>query len=146
MKKQAGKRILSLFLTLVMLFTMCPITVSAATDLTVSGGTITLPSGITLGPLTLTKAEIYTQSGYNPVPVESAVMDGTTIDVVLAKDTDPSLAIMAGFSAANTGQFMLSTQSNTNKCTLSNGVGQMEIGLAAMSGGIRSLPKAASHP
>ena len=40
------KRIISMLLVLVMVLGMVPMQVFAATDLTVSGGTITLPAGM----------------------------------------------------------------------------------------------------
>ena len=55
------KKILSVLLTLIMVIGMMPCQISAATDLTWSGGTITLASGTTVGSATLTVLSIYKQ-------------------------------------------------------------------------------------
>lgn len=69
-----------------------PSTVSEGdTELTVSGATITMASGSMAGPMTLTSFSIYKQNDYKKAPVIlSATQNGTTVNVTLAEDTDPS--------------------------------------------------------
>ena len=122
------KRIISMLLVLVMVLGMVPMQVFAATDLTVSGGTITLPAGMIVGPATLTKLDVYTQGDYTPVSITGATLDGNTINVVLADTTNPSAAIQAGFSSTG------GTVSHSgNKCTLAGGTGQMTVKLTAFT-------------
>ena len=110
-----------------MVLGMLPMTALAAgTELTVS----TSSSGYTqvniieqsVGSGKLQYFQVYLQSTYGKVSVDSATQDGMTIDVVLAEGTDPSAALQVGFNG--TGLGFPQTQSG-NKCTLENGSGAM---------------------
>lgn len=90
----------------------------AGTELTVSGGTITLASGTVVGSATLTKMEVYTQGDYAAASIVSAVQNGNSIDVILADTTNPAAALQIGLACTG-GVVNLSG----NKCTLNAGQG-----------------------
>ena len=114
------KKFLSVLLTLIMVISMMPYPISAATDLTWSGGTITLASDTTVGNVTLKTLAIYKQGAYTNYPeIASATQDGNTINITLAEGTDPSYPLQMGFSP--TGSSTISHSGNT--CTLQNGEG-----------------------
>ena len=120
------KKILSVFLTLIMVISMIPCQISAATttDLAWSGGTITLASDTKVGSLVLKTLSIYKQGAYTDYPeIVSVTQDGTTIDITLAEGTDPSYPLQMGFSPA-TGA-TISHSGNT--CTLQNGEGTANV-------------------
>ena len=95
------------------------------TELTVSGGTITLASGSAIGSATLTTLSIYKQGEYTSYPtITGATQNGTVIDVTLAEDTDLSYPLQAGFSCS-TG----AVKQSGNTCTLENGQGTMSVSL-----------------
>ena len=111
------KRIFSFLLVLVMVLGMVPVQVFAATDLTWSGGTITLASGTKVGSASLATLSIYKKNATSVVPTITGVtQDGNTINITLAEGTDPSFPIQMGFSA--TGVYI---QNSGNTCTLTNG-------------------------
>lgn len=90
----------------------------AGTELTVSGGTITLASATVVGSATLTKMEVYTQGDYAAASIVSAVQNGNSIDVILADTTNPAAALQIGLACTG-GVVNLSG----NKCTLNAGQG-----------------------
>ena len=121
------KRILSLFLAFVMILTMLPTQVLAAeTELTFNEGTINLAPGTAINgqgaTAILSTLSIYTQGDYTPVSIEKATQDGTTINVILSAETDPSAALQAGFTTSTSG---ITLKHSNNTCTLINGVGSM---------------------
>ena len=119
------KKILSVLLTLIMVISMMPYQISAATDLTWNGGTITLASGTTVGSATLTALSIYKQGATSNYPeIASATQDGTTINITLAEGTEPSYPLQMGFSAGNAY-----VQQTGNTCTLKNGKGTATVAL-----------------
>ncbi len=118
------KKILSVFLTFIMVISMIPYQISAATDLTWSGGTITLASGTKVGSAVLKTLAIYKQGAYTDYPeIASVTQDGNTIDITLAEGSDPSYPLQMGFAA--TGNTVLSHAGNT--CTLQNGQGTASV-------------------
>ncbi len=120
MKK--GKRyskLMSLLLAVCMVFTMMP-AVAWAADLPVSGGSVNIEDR-TVGGYSLQTLDVYLQGSFEPVSILSAAQNGTTIDILLSDDTDPSAALQVGFAGSGTGTISHSG----NKCTLSNGTGQM---------------------
>ena len=117
------KKILSVLLTLIMVISMMPCQIWAATDLTWNGGTITLASGTTVGSATLTALSIYKQGATSNYPeIASATQDGTTINITLAEGTDPSYPLQMGFSAGSAY-----AQQTGNTCTLKNGKGTATV-------------------
>ena len=124
------KRIISMLLVLVMVLGMVPVTAfAAAVELPVSEGTVDITDA-TVGPYTITTLSVYLQGSYDPVSILSATQDGTTINVVLGEDTDPSAALQAGFGGTGNAQL----QHSGNKCTLSNGKGTMNYSFAVRTG------------
>lgn len=100
------------------------------TELSVSGGTITMAPNSTLGPATLTTLSIYKQNAYTEIPIIlGATQNGTTINVVLAEDTDPSYPLQAGFACSGG-----SLRQSGNKCTLNAGQGTMSVVLTVYPG------------
>ena len=117
------KKILSVLLTLIMVISMMPCQIWAATDLTWNGGTITLASGTTVGSATLTALSIYKQGATSNYPeIASATQDGTTTNITLAEGTDPSYPLQMGFSAGSAY-----AQQTGNTCTLKNGKGTATV-------------------
>ena len=99
------------------------------TELTVSGGTITLAAGSVVGSVTLTKMDVYTQGDFAAVSIVSAVQNGNTIDIILADTTNPAAALQVGIGC--TGGVV---NQSGNKCTLNAGQGTMVISLTAYPG------------
>ena len=97
------KRLLSFALVFVMVLGMLPAQAFAAeAELTWSGNTITLASGTTVGSATLTGLLIYKQGATSTFPeITGVTQDGTTLNVTLAEDTDPSYPLQAGFTAGS---------------------------------------------
>lgn len=120
------KRLLSFALAFVMVLGMLPAQAfAAATELTWSGGTVTLASGTMVGSATLTALSVYKQGAASTVPtITGATQDGTTINITLAEDTDPSYPLQVGFSAGSAY-----VQNSGNTCKLTNGQGQMSVSL-----------------
>ena len=118
------KRLLSFALVFVMVLGMLPAQAfAAAAELTWSGNTITLASGTTVGSATLTGLLIYKQGATSTFPeITGVTQDGTTLNVTLAEDTDPSYPLQAGFTA---GSYYVQNINNT--CTLKNGQGTMTV-------------------
>lgn len=118
------KRLLSFALAFVMVLGMLPAHAFAAeAELTWSGNTITLASGTTVGSATLTGLLIYKQGATSTFPeITGVTQDGTTLNVTLAEDTDPSYPLQAGFTA---GSYYVQNINNT--CTLKNGQGTMTV-------------------
>ena len=115
------KRIISFLLAFIMLVGMLPVSVFAASaEVPVSGGRVDI-TDTAVGSYTLQYLDVYLQSTYAAVNIVSATQDGTTINVVLSEDTDPTAALQAGFGGSGQGTL---SHSN-NKCTLSNGTGSM---------------------
>ena len=130
------KRILSILLVLVMVLGMVPMQVFAATDLTWSGGTITLASGTKVGSASLTTLSIYKKNATSVVPTITGVtQDGNTINITLAEGTDPSFPIQMGFSA--TGVYI---QNSGNTCTLTNGKGTATVTVQAKAAPAPNAP------
>ena len=136
-KKLVGRRLLALLLTLTMLLRMIPVTAfGAETELSWSGGTITQASGTTVGSATLTTLAIYKQGAHTTAPVITGVtQDGTTINITLAEDTDPSYPLQMGFGmnggyAANSG----------NTCTLVNGQGTAVVTVQCKPANVPNAP------
>ena len=123
------KRILSILLTLVLLLGMLPVQTLAASNLAVNGGTITLNQ--VYGNMKITELNISNNGSGDPIVVDSATVDGSTIYVVLAQGTSPTASLKAVFSATGI-QTTLSHQNNT--CTLENGSKTITVSLLAMSG------------
>jgi len=123
-KKLVGRRLMALILTVTMLLGMVPVTAfGTETELTWSGGKINLLQGTTVGTYALNTLEIYKQNAYPTVPeITGVTQDGTTINITLAEDTDPSYPLQMGFGPS-TGQL---TQTGT-KCTLDNGQGTASV-------------------
>ena len=118
------KKILSVFLTLIMVISMMPCQISAATDLTWDGGTITLASGTKVGSVELKTLDIYKQGAYTNYPeIASVTQDGNTINITLAEGTDPSYPLQMGFSPANS----VALTHSGNTCTLQNGEGTASV-------------------
>ncbi|WP_455677374.1 hypothetical protein, partial [Pseudoscardovia suis] len=115
------KRIISMLLVLVMAFGMMPMQVFAAeVDLPINGNKVDIVDA-TAGPYTVQNLEIYKQTTYEAVSILSAIQDGSTINIVLAADTDPSAALQVGLTGSGQGMLLHSG----NKCTLSGGTGTM---------------------
>ncbi len=123
-----SKRILSFFLSLMMIFGMLPTAASAeASVLSWNGGTITLAPGTTVGSYTLTTLSIYKQGATSTFPaIANVTQDGATINITLAEGTDPSYPIQMGFSG-NGGY----VQNSGNTCKLKNGKGTATVTLQA---------------
>ena len=124
------KRIISMLLVLIMLLGVMPLRAfAAAVELPVSEGTVDITDA-TAGPYKLTALSVYLQSSYEPLSILSATQNGTTIDIVLGEDTDPSAALQAGLSGSGQGTL----QHSGNKCTLSGGKGTMNYSFAVRTG------------
>ena len=124
------KRIIAMLLAIVMLVGNVPLRAFAAVaDLPVSEGSVDITDA-TVGPYTVSSLSVYLQGSYAPVSILSATQDGTTVDIVLAADTDPAAALQAGFVGSGQGQL----QHSGNKCTLSNGKGTMNYTFAVRMG------------
>ena len=122
------KRLLSLFLALVMTCSLLPAEVLAAeTELSWSGNTIALAHGTTIGSYTFTKLQIFKQNATSMYPaIKSVTQDGNTINIILEEDTDLSYPIQMGFSGDGGV-----VQNVNNKCTLSNGTGTATVSVQA---------------
>ena len=122
------KRLLSLFLALVMTCSLLPAEVLAAeTELSWSGGTITLASGTKIGNFSLTTLSIYKQNATSMYPaIKSVTQDGNTINIILEEDTDLSYPLQMGFSG-NGGY----VQNANNTCTLNKGKGTATVAVQA---------------
>lgn len=95
----------------------------AETELTWSGGTITLATSTMVGDATLMTLQIYKQGATSSYPtITNATQDGTTINITLAEDTDPSYPIQLGFGA---GSAYVQNQNNT--CRLKDGKGTATV-------------------
>lgn len=124
------KRLLSLTLAFVMVLGMLPVQAfAAAVELPVSGGRVDITDAAA-GPYTLQYLDIYEQGSYAAVSIVSATQDGSTIDIVLAAETDPSAALQAGLSGGGQG----SLSHSGNKCTLSGGTGTMTYSFTVRMG------------
>ena len=124
------KRIFALLLAFIMLVGMLPVSVFAASaEVPVSGGRVDI-TDTAVGSYTLQYLDVYLQSTYAAVNIVSATQDGTTINVVLSEDTDPTAALQAGFGGSGQGTL---SHSN-NKCTLSGGSGSMTYSVAVRLG------------
>ena len=124
------KRIISMLLVLILVLGMVPVTAfAAAVELPVSEGSVDVTDAA-VGPYTITTLSVYLQGSYDPVSILSATQDGTTINIVLGEDTDPSAALQAGFGGSGQGQL----QHSGNKCTLSNGKGTMNYSFVVRTG------------
>ncbi len=113
-----SKKILSALLALVMIIGMMPMTIAASLPITDNKIDI---DDKQVGPYTLKYLEVYLQDSYVPVSIVSAEQNGTTIDIVLSADTEPSAKLQAGLSGTGSGTL----QHKSNKCTLENGAGTM---------------------
>ncbi len=124
------KRILALLLAMVMIFGMLPVTAfAAAVELPIDGGVVDITDAAA-GPYTISTLSVYLQGSYEPVSILSATQDGTTINIILAEDTDPSAALQAGLGGSGQGTL----QHSGNKCTLSNGTGTMNYSFTVRLG------------
>ena len=126
MYKPTARKLLSLLLAAMLLFGLLPVTAAAA-DVPVSDNVI----DVTDNQITVFKVTHLSISG---AVVVSAAENGTTIDVVLAGDTDPSAKLTATFTGASNGG-VLNHVNNSNVCTLSNGSGTMHVSVMPMAGG-----------
>ncbi|MBQ8836104.1 MAG: S-layer homology domain-containing protein [Clostridia bacterium] len=122
------KKIVSLLLSMVMMLSMLPITIGAA-ELPINGNKLDIADQ-QVGPFTLQYLEVYLQESYLPVSIVSAEQNGTTIDIALSPDTDPSAMLQAGFG----GTGMATLSHSNNKCTLSDGNGTMTCSVTAFQG------------
>ena len=113
---------------MVMLLCTLPIITNAA-ELPINGNKLDIIDQ-QVGPYTLKYLEVYLQGSYAPVSIISAEQSGTTIEIALSPDTDPSANLQAGFSGA--GNATLSH--GGNKCTLSDGNGTMDCTVTAFQG------------
>jgi len=122
------KRLLSLFLALVMTCSLLPAEILAAeTNLSWSGGTITLASGTAVGSYTLTTLAIYRQGAISNYPeITNVTQNGNTINIILEEDTDLSYPLQMGFSG-NSGY----VQNANNTCTLNKGKGTATVAVQA---------------
>ena len=119
------KRVFALFIAFIMILCMLPTQVFAAsTELSWSGGTITLASGTKVGSVELKTLDIYKQGAYTNYPeIASVTQDGNTINITLAEGTDPSYPLQMGFSPANS----VALTHSGNTCTLQNGEGTASV-------------------
>ena len=102
-------------------------------------------SGIANGNvIDITDKTVYERSSWksvvNHITIEGATVvsaseNGTTVDIVLDSDTDPSAALKATF--AHTTKALTWSQNNYN-CTLSGGSGTMQVTVSAKRGGSMS--------
>jgi len=100
------------------------------TELTVSGGSITMAPGTTLASATLTNISVYKQGAYQSYPtITGAIQNGTTIDVTLADTTDPSYPLQVGFGCSSGA-----LKQSGNTCTLVSGQGTMVVKLELYPG------------
>ena len=131
------KRLLSLFLALVMTCSLLPAEILAAeTNLSWSGGTITLASGTAVGSYTLTTLAIYRQSATSNYPeITNVTQDGNTINITLAEGTELAYPLQMGF-AGNGGY----VQHQGNTCTLSNGIGTASVTIQAKAAPVPNAP------
>ncbi len=130
------KKILSVFLTIVMIIGLLPCQISAATDLTWNGGTITLASGTTVGSATLKTFDIYKKGAYTNYPeIVNVTQDGNTINITLAEGTDHSYPLQMGFSMG--GGY---TQNTGNTCTLKNGQGTATVTVTCKPSSVGNAP------
>jgi len=121
------KKLLSVFLTIVMLIGILPYQISAATELSWNDGTITLASGTAVGSYTLNTLSIYKQGASSTFPaITEVTQDGNTINITLAEGTDYSYPLQMGF--AGTGGYV---QHVGNTCTLKNGKGTATVTISA---------------
>ena len=141
------KKVLSLLLSMAMIFCILPLAASASTQLSVNGAVIDIEDS-QAGPYTLKTLEVYLQGTFAPVSIVSAEQDGTKIDIVLSDDTDPSAKLQAGF--VGSGQGVLQHMGNT--CTLENGEGTMNyqfrvaMGPQAVAGGTYTINFTTEEP
>ena len=121
------KRILAFLLAALMLLGMMPVRAFAATNLSWSGGTITLAADTKIGSYPLTTLLIYKKGDTSTAPTITGVtQDGNTINITLAEGTDPAYPIQLGFSG-NGGY----VQNSGNTCQLKNGQGTATVTLIA---------------
>ena len=95
------KKILSVLLTLIMVVSMLPCQIWAATDLTFSGTQANI-SKITSGTLSLSKLSLYKGTDKSEtLPIVRATQDGSTFNVVLESDTELPITIGYSFDAGS---------------------------------------------
>jgi len=122
------KRIISMLLAIVMVIGVLPVTAGAA-SLPVSSGQVDITDKV-IGPYTLQSLSVYKQTSFEAVSIVSAEQNDTTIDIVLAGDTDPSAALQAGFVGSGQGTL----NQSGNKCVLVDGSGSMSLAVAVRMG------------
>ena len=125
------KRFLSIMLALVIISGMIPIGVIAAQEVSVDGGRVDVIDRAA-GPYTVQYLDVYEQTTFDAVSIDSATQDGTTINIVLSADNDTSAALQVGFGGIGSG---LTLSHTGNKGTLSDGALTLTVGITPFGGG-----------